>query len=316
MSLIRVAVSLVVLLALAPVADAYPTKPITIVVPWSAGGPADLMWRALAEPMSKTLGQPVLIVNKPGGAGALGTVMVKNAAPDGYTLGHVSTAAHLINPYTQDVGYQAADFTYLYGTVAFPLGLVVKADSPWKTYAEFLEHARSNPGKIRMGYAGTVGAAVTAMKWIAKKENIRLTEVIYKGDSEMVPAILGGHIDAIASAGGTIAHVKSGQLRLLMAFTSQPLKGFEQVPVARKLYGKGVESTIGLFGPKGLPREVVAKIEDAVAKSMSAPGVLKAAESISADVVNQKHEDFQAAVLEADRTIKEWLDDLGLPGKK
>lgn len=294
----------------------FPTKPINLIVPWSAGGPADLVWRALAEPMGKILGQPVIVSNKPGGSGALGAVMVKNGAPDGYTIGHISTSNHIMNPYLFDSGHELKDFTYIYSTVGFPLCLIVRADAPWKTYQEFIEYAKANPMKVRMGYYGPTGVNPVAMKWVAKKVGLQFKEILYKGDSPGVPALLGNHIDAFCSAGATVIQVKAGQFRMLMAFTSKPIKGFENVPTFRDVYGKIIDSTMGLAGPKGLPPEVVAKIEDAVRKSMSDANFLKLADSMSAPIINLNHKEFTAYMIETDKTMKEWLDELGMIATK
>lgn len=294
----------------------FPTKPITLIVPWSAGGPADIVWRALAEPMGKILGQPVIVTNKPGGSGALGAVLVKNAAPDGYTIGHVSTSNHLMNPYLFEAGYELKDFTYIYSTVGFPLCLIVRADAPWKTYQEFIEYAKANPMKVRMGYYGPTGVNPIAMKWVAKKEGLKFKEILYKGDSPGVPALLGNHIDAFCSAGGTVIQVKAGQFRMLLAFTSKPIKGFENIPTFRDVYGKIIDSTMGLAGPKGLAPDVVAKIEDAVHRSMSDANFLKVVDSMSAVMVNLNHKEFNAYMVETDKTMKEWLDELGMIATK
>jgi len=294
----------------------YPAKPINLIVPWSAGGPADLVWRALAEPMGKILGQPVIITNKPGGSGALGAVMVKNATPDGYTIGHVSTSNHIMNPYLFDAGHELKDFTYINSTLGFPLCLLVRADAPWKTYQEFTEYVKANPMKVRMGYYGPTGVNPVAMKWVSKKEGLQFKEVLYKGDSPGLPALLGNHIDAFCSAGALVIQVKAGQLRMLLAFTSKPIKGFEDVPTFGDVYGKIIDSTMGLAGPKNLPPDVVAKLEDAVRKSMSDASFLKLADSMSAPIINLDHKEFTAYMIETDKIMKEWLDELGMIATK
>ena len=291
---------------------AFPVKPITLIVPWAAGGPADLVWRGLAEPMGKILGQPVIVNNKPGGSGALGAVLVKNAAPDGYTIGHVSTSNHLINPYLSDVGYQLQDFTYIYSTVAFPLCLVVRNDAPWKTFQELNQYAKANPLKVRVGYNGPTTIATIAQKWIAQTGGIKYSEVIYKGDPPGLAALLGNHIDAFNSSGSTIPQVKAGQLRMLLTFTSNPIKGFEDVPTFGKIYGKIIDSSVGLAGPKGLPSDVISKLEDAVRQSMHDASFLKLMDSLSMVTVNMNHRELTAYMTATNKTMKEWLDELGL----
>lgn len=238
--------------------------------------------------------------------------MVKNSDPDGYTVGHFSTSNHLMNPYLMDAGYKREDFTYIYNTVNFPLCLIVRSDAPWKTYKEFSDYVKVNPMKIRMGYYGPTGINPVAMKWVAKKEGLQFKEVIYKGDSPGVPALLGNHIDAFCSAGATVIQVKAGQFRMLMTFTSKPIKGFENVPTFGEVYGKVIDSGMSLAGPKGLPAEIVAKLEDAVHKSMNDPGFLRVADAMSAPIVNQNHKEFTAYVIETDKMMKEWLGELGM----
>jgi tripartite-type tricarboxylate transporter receptor subunit TctC len=293
----------------------FPAKPINLIVPWAAGGNVDIVWRALAEPMGKVLGQPVVVTNKPGGAGTLGAVMLKNAAPDGYTVGHISSTAHIMNPYLFDAGYELKDLIYIHSTVGLPNTLIVKADSPWRTFQELKDYIKANPMKLRMGFYGVSGPSPIAMQWIAKKEGLKIKEVIFKGDAPGYTALLGDHVDALCSAATLIPHVKSGQLRMLLAFTSYPIKGFEDVPLFKSLYGKIIDSNMGLAGPKDLPAEIVAKYEDAIRKSMKDANFLKLVDSLSTFTIYMNHKEFTAFMKESDQTIKEWLDELGMSKK-
>jgi tripartite-type tricarboxylate transporter receptor subunit TctC len=295
-----------------PAFGQFPSKPINLIVGWAAGGMTDLTWRALAEPMAKSLGQPIVIANKPGGTGSLGAVLVKNAAPDGYTVGHISTSAHVINPYTFDAGYNVKDFTYICTVTALPNFLIVKADAPWKTYKEFNQYIKDNPMKVRIGYTGPTGPSPVAMKWVAKKEGLKFKEIITKGDAPGLPQLLGGHIDAFCSAASLIPHVKSGELRVLMLLNSYRLKGFEDVPTFKEIYGKIIDSVIALAGPKDLPPDVVAKFEEAVGKSKSDANFLKLIDSMSTPIINMNSKEFTAFIMETDKITKEWLDELGM----
>jgi len=165
---------------------------------------------------------------------------------------------------------------------------------------------------VRVGYNGPTTIATIAQKWIAKKEGIQYSEVIYKGDPPGLTALLGNHIDAFNSSGSTIIQVKAGQLRMLLTFTSYPIKGFEYVPTFGKIYGKIIYSSVGLAGPKGLALEVVDKLEEAVGKSMHDASFLKLAESLSMVRVNMNHQELTAYMNETNKTMKEWLGELGL----
>lgn len=290
----------------------YPSKPITVIVPWAAGGINDLTWRALAEPMGRILGQPVIISNKPGGGGTVGAVLVKSAAPDGYTLCQIASSTHIMNAYLYDTGYELKDFTYICGTIIIPNCLLVKADSPWKNYSEFIQYARANPMKVRLGYYGPTGPGPIAMKWLGKRERLEFREVLYKGDAPGFTALLGNHIDAFCSATSLLTHVRSGQLRMLLAFTSAPIKGFDNVPTFRGLYGKIIESVMGLAGPKDLPPGVLAKLEDAVRKGMGDENFLKLVDSLSTSTVDMDHKEFTSFVMQDEKLVKEWLDELGM----
>ncbi len=290
----------------------FPTKPINLIVPWAPGGTTDLTWRALAEPMGKILGQPVIVINKPGGSGALGAVLIKNAQPDGYTIGHISSTTHVMNPYLFDAGWELKDFTYICTTAALPNCLLVRADAPWKTYKEFHQYIKDNPMKVRMGYYGPTGPAPIAMKWVAKKEGLEFREIIYKGDNPGLAALLGGHIDAFCSTPSLIPHAKAGSLRVLLLINSYHIKGYEDVPTFKEIYGKIIDTTMGLVGPKGLPPAVVAKLEDAVHKSMNDANFLKLIDSMSTFLSYLNHEEFAASIVETDKIAKEWLEELGM----
>jgi len=252
----------------------FPTKPITYYVPWSAGA-TDAVARVLANETSKILGQPIVVENKPGGAGTLGPITMSKAKPDGYTIsempGGIFRAPHLYTvPYNT-----LEDFTYIIHLTGYLSAVVVKKDSPFKTFADLVAFARANPGKLTYTTTGATTQGGIAMQKLAKKYNINWTMVPVKGSSEFSATILGGHVMAGVSSGfGPL--VKSGDFRLLMAFSETRHKNYPDVPTPKELgYEISSTSTYGLAGPKGMDPKIVKILHDAFKKGLETPAYQK-----------------------------------------
>ena len=180
-------------------AQNFPTRPVTLIVPWTAGGSTDLGMRALATATEKHLGQPIVIENRPGGSGTLSPgQMAATAKPDGYTVAQIPITIFRFPFMTKTTFDPAKDFTYIIGVSGYTFGVVVKSDAPWKTFAELLADAKANPGKINYGTPGAGTSLHITMEQIARRQGIKWTHVPFKGNAETNNAVLGGHIHAAA----------------------------------------------------------------------------------------------------------------------
>lgn len=258
-------------------AGTYPEKPVNVYIPYSGGGTTDVTARLLTNIAQKDFATPLVCVNKPGGGSALMHELIAKAAPDGYTLGIMVTAALTRIPFLRDVNYDPMeDFTpiMLYGL--YQHGLCVKADSPWKTFEEFIAYARENPYKVTYSTAGTGSGQHLVMEYLAAKEGIKWTHVPYKGGVNAVTACLGGHVTATSQATEWKSYVQAGQLRLLAVYGVKRIASFPDVRTLKEIgYDYALVSGMGVVGPKDLPPEVVQKVGDAFGAACRDKGFLK-----------------------------------------
>jgi tripartite-type tricarboxylate transporter receptor subunit TctC len=240
-------------------AQGYPEKPITMVVPWPAGGSTDIAMRTIAEAASKHLGQPVIVDNKPGATGTLGpAVMAANAKPDGYTIAQMPISVMRL-PLMQKTAWDALkDFTYIVHLTGYTFGVTTKADGQFKTWAEVVAYAKANPGKVTYGTPGAGSSLHIGMEQIAAKAGIKLTHVPFKGGAETNAAVLGGHTTLQADSTGWKPLVDAGQLRLLAIWTAERSKNWPDAPTLKELgYPFVFDSPFGVAGPKGMDPGVV-----------------------------------------------------------
>jgi len=275
-----VALSIAGLLAMAPgVAwgQAYPAKPVTMVVPWPAGGSTDIVMRTISEAAAKHLGQPIVIDNKPGASGTLGpAVVAATAKPDGYTLAQIPITVMRL-PLMQKVTWDARkDFTYVVHLTGYTFGITAKADGPFKTWQDVVAFAKENPGKVTYATPGTGTSLHIGMEQIAARAGIQLTQVPFKGGAETNAAVLGGHTSLQADSTGWKPLVEGGQLRLLAIWTGERSKVWPDTPTLKELgYPFVFDSPFGIAGPKGMDAEVVKKLHDAFKKALEEPAVIE-----------------------------------------
>ena len=252
-------------------AQDFPTRPITLICPWPAGGSTDTHLRKLAELASKHLGQPIVIENKPGGGGMIGPAgMAKNAAPDGYTLSQLTVNA-LRQPHMQKVDWDPLkDFTWIIGVSGYTFGMVVKSDSPMKTFDDVVKYAKANPGKFSYGSTGIGTSPHLLVEQVADKAGVQLLHVPFKGNADSTQALMGGHVMAQSDATGWGKHVDAGTFRLLVTFGEQRTRW--GAPTAKELgYDVVSYSPYGIAGPKGMDPAVVKTLHDAFKKAMDDP---------------------------------------------
>lgn len=301
------------LLIAVPVMGAeFPSKPVTYIVPWSAGG-SDACARVLANATSKPLGQPVIVENKPGAAGTLGpSTMALTAKPDGYTISEMPLTLFRY-PQMMKANYNPlTDFTYIIHLTGYVFGAVVKADSPFKTFNDFVAYARANPGKVTYATTGGVSIAYTTMEMVARKNGIKWTNVPQKGSGELCSAVLGGHVMTGMTSSGWAPLVASGDLRLLAVFGDERSKKYPNVPTAKELgYGVVTKSPYGLAGPKGMDPKIVKILHDAFKKGMESPEyqkILDQYDMISVYKNSADYEKFTKELWEEEKEIVEKLD--------
>jgi tripartite-type tricarboxylate transporter receptor subunit TctC len=275
-----VALTIAGLVALAPTAawaQAYPAKPVTMVVPWPAGGSTDIVMRAISEAAGKHLGQPIVIDNKPGASGTLGpAVVAATAKPDGYTLAQMPITVMRL-PLMQKVSWDARkDFTYVVHLTGYTFGITAKADGPFKNWQDVVAFAKENPGKLTYATPGTGTSLHIGMEQIAARAGIQLTHVPFKGGAETNAAVLGGHTSLQADSTGWKPLVEGGQLRLLAIWTAERSKVWPDTPTLKELgYPFVFDSPFGIAGPKGMDPEVVRKLHDAFKKALEEGAVIE-----------------------------------------
>lgn len=254
----------------------FPSRPVTLIVPWPPGGATDGVLRALSAAASKHLGQPIVILNRPGAAGTVGpTSMAATAKPDGYTISQVALSL-LRMPYFENVSYDPIeDFTYIMGLSGYTTGIVVRSDAPWQNWEELVKYARANPGKLSYASAGVGSSTHMAMEEIARSAGFQMLHVPLKGAAESLAALQGGHIDVMADATAWGPFVDAGKFRLLVTWGENRTKRWPTVPTLREV---GIDlvanAPYGLIGPKGMPPQVVATLHDAFRKALKDPEYL------------------------------------------
>ena len=254
----------------------YPSRAINYIQPFTAGVPADLAIRLISKEAEKILGQPIVVVNKPGAAGSIGVAAIASAKPDGYTIGNAPHSPMVVLPHLEKLPYDPVkDLKMIMQFAAFNMGVIVKSDSPFKSFKEVVEFARQNPKKMTYGSAGTNSMQFIVMEQIAKKEKVQFTHIPFKATGEAQTALLGGHI-LLAAGDFNYSLVESGQARILFLFREERAAEYPDTPIMKDLgYDFPFPTFICAAGPKGIPDGIVKKLDDAFAKAMKQPSFLK-----------------------------------------
>ena len=257
-------------------AQVFPSKPVTLVIPFPPGSATDAMGRAMAVAATKALGQQVIVENRPGAAGTLAAgSLAQNSNPDGYTVAIVPASLFRV-PHVQKVNYDPIkDLTYILAFSGYTFALVVPESSPWKTLGEFIQAAKASPGKISVGASGTGSSGHLATHFLSLKSGAEITFVLFKGGVEVLQAFAGGHISAVID-GGWAQIEKQGKGRVLAMFSDKRLPRLPDVPTAREAgFDVVTSSPIGLVGPKGMDPKVVKVLHDAFKSTLSDPNYRK-----------------------------------------
>ena len=281
--------------------EAYPNRPISLVVPFPPGGVADLTARPVAAALEKILKNPVAVLNKTGAAGAVGMQFVAASKPDGYTLLLALSSISII-PEADKIFGRAPAFTVdQFEPIALisadPTVLVVRAESPWKTAQEFIEDARKRPDQITYSSSGVYGTLHMAMELLQQAAGIKLRHVPYPGGGPAVTALLGGHVDALASGPSVVLpQIKAGKLRALAGWGDQRIAALPEAPTFKELGYPGAEFYIwaGLFAPRGTPEPVLAKLRESMRTVVADPDFKAAMAKLETPITFRQGGDFRA----------------------
>ena len=292
----------------------YPTKEINMIVGFPPEGATDIAARGLCEPASKTLRQPMLVINKPGASSAVGLSFLKNQKPDGYTLGTITVSGVIAQHMNPNAGYDfPKDFTPIMGYGENVGGIVVRADSPWKTLKEFIDYAKANPGKIKFSSTGVGSIHHLLMEALGIQEGIKWTHIPFAG-VQSVPALLGGHVDMLCTGFEPKPHVIAGKLRYLAMYSKKRVPIFPDVPTLIELgYNISGINIAGIAGPKGIPKPIVDILHRAFKEAMDDAQLKKmVVGSIELDLVYRTPEELADYYSEYSDQARKLILQLGL----
>ena len=248
----------------APADAAFPDKPLTVVVPYKAGGSTDTMIRVLAKALAKEVGQPVVVQNRPGAGGAVGGMYIKNQPPDGYTFLVGSVTIPTWSPIHDNVDFTAEDFTYLGSITEYQQAMITTPDKPFKTLEELIAYSRKNPG---LTFADQSSISKLVILYVAKQEGLDWRAVPTKGGGGMVPMLLGGHLDFAWSGG---VHQRYGDKMVVLASVNPDrLAATPDAPALSEKYSISQPSMVVVMGPKGIPADRVKFLENALRNASS-----------------------------------------------
>lgn len=284
-------------------AQTFPSKPITIVVPYPAGGTTDTLARVMQEPMQKLLGQPVIVDNKPGASAMVGTKLVANAPADGYTLLMPNNALAISPHISKDAGWTIKNFAPVTMVSLQPMVLITNPVIPAQNVEQFIAYAKANPGKINFATSGPASFGHLATELFMRQAGIQMTHIPYKGTGPIAQALLTGEVQVLISTTSSQMnqYAKDGKLRLLGVASAQPsplAPGAE--PISKALPGYEAEVWFGLVAPAGTPKDVVAKLNEAFVKVLQMPEMKAKFEMSGALPAPSTPEQFAARIAQED----------------
>jgi len=295
----------------------YPTRPITMIVPFPPGGVTDTVARPVADALGKALGQQVVVENKAGAGGAIGTGEAAHAKPDGYTILLMLSSISILPEADKILGRKAAynttDFKPIARITADPTVLVVSAKSPWKTVDEFVAAVRKAPGKVDYGSSGIYGSMHVPMAMLEKAANIKMTHVPYTGAGPAVAALLGGQVDAISTGPSSILqHIKAGTVRPLAHWGDKPLKALPDLPsLSDAGYDVKFVQWSGIFVPRDVPAEVITRLRAAAKTVANDPDVQAKILAAGSPIDYMDADEFQTYWDADDALLRKAVQDIG-----
>lgn len=299
-------------------AQSYPSRPVRLVVPFAAGGAADTVARALGNRLSETLGQPVVIDNRPGANAMIGTDLVAKATPDGYTLLMAVGPPHSVfELFSKKVPFDSVrDFTPISVVGTAPQAIVLHPSVPANTLTEFIDYAKKNPGKVSFGTAGSGSSQQLGGLLVNRVAGIDMLHVPYKGGAPALNDVLGGQIPvAILVLSNIIPHVKSGKLRVVAVLEAQRAKGAPEVPTMAEagLNGHSLPDTwVGVVGPARLPAPILSQLHASIVKALEFADVRARLDATGFEVKGNTPQEFATQVQKAFDIYKRIAADAGI----
>jgi tripartite-type tricarboxylate transporter receptor subunit TctC len=297
---------------------AYPTKPITLIVPMAPGGTTDLAARVLAQALEKELKQTVAVVNRPGGAMTVGGYAVSSAKPDGYTLGFLAGSGSIPEAfsYFYSAPYSSMDLKPVSRVQTVLLTITVKADAPWNSLKELIEYARKNP-RMKYGSHGKSSQGYVTVATIARAEKVNLVDVAFESDGTIIPAILGGHIPFGTPAFSAIKSLREAKkLKVLATLTEKRADFAPDIPTVGELgYKLPYMGYNGVFGPKALPDYVVKKLDETIRKILHDPGFQSKAKGLDLQLGYEDSSTFQKSMARTKDNLTAFFKEEGLVKK-
>ena len=293
------------LLSTPSMAQAYPSKPIKLIIPFPAGGATDIVGRVVAQQLGVELGQTVVVDNRAGAAGVIGSESVARAAPDGYTILLSTSSTHTIGPILNPkIPYSPIkDFTPIMYLAASPQVVVVPLSSPAKTMPELIDYIKKNPGKLNFGSAGTGGIPHLSTERFLAMTGTKMTHVPYKGTALAMPDLMAGRLDLMFdSISVSLPHIRDGKLRALAVTSPKPSSVAPDIPTLSQ-FVPGYESLtwFGVFGPAGLPLAIQDKLNQALNKAIQNPALLAQFAKLGFDAAGGTPAEFAKKM--ADETV-------------
>jgi len=294
-------------------AQDYPTKPITIQIPYPAGGSSDVGARIVASIAEKQIGQPIVVVNKPGAGGQVGWTELARQKPDGYYLGginlpHLLSAA--LDPERKAV-YKAEDIVPIISQALDPTTISVRPDSPWKNLKDLIDEAKKKPGQIAAGIVGYLQDDEIGYLQFAEAAGIKLRMVYFDGAAPAITALLGKHVDVLfCTVADNYSQWKSGRIRMLVIMDKERTKFYPDLPTTAELGFPTVlsASTRGIAGPKGIPGPIVKKIEQIFQKAMMTKDHMDKLEGAGMPVKIMLADEFGKYYWESYKVAKKWVE--------
>jgi tripartite-type tricarboxylate transporter receptor subunit TctC len=293
--------------------EKFPSKPITIVVPWSAGGRTDTLTRIVAPLYEKYLGQQVIVANKPGAGGYIGFKNVATSTPDGYTMG-IAGASFLLRQYVAESKIRWEEFKWIGQVYSTYLTVCVNSESPWKTIDDLLTYARNPSVTLKHGTSGYGGASHVLSEGFAKAAGIKIKQVHYKGDAPSLVALASKETEiSCAPIGSVRPLVEAGKIKILAFQSDKRSPLYPNIPTLKE---KGIDYTAlsfeGFIVPKGTSDEIVATLDAALAKTMEEPSLVDAFKKFDFNVEYRNHKEFTAYIAQQDKQLHEIVKEIGL----
>lgn len=317
LSVIAASLSASILASVAPAqaADDFPNRPITLLVPYTAGGSTDVTARALATAVQPLLGESIVVQNRPGAAATLALSELSRAEPDGYTISFISVANISLAPVMQKVNYDPLnDFVPIMNYGRYVTLLVTNNDSPYKTLDDLVQDMKANPGKVVIGSAGTTNQLGVAR--LMQSYGVQVEFAPYSGGAQLIPAVIGGHVQVGAMAGEVVPQLKDGRVRGLVSLSSESLPGTENVPTLKSLgFDWEQDSWFGLAAPAGTPPAVVERLSKMFIEATKDPAFVNTMEQMAVQISVRDATELAETMRESYAENEVLLKSLGLARK-